>query len=41
MKVIDLNNSTSEEKASIMKEARLLDLVRHPNIVRFKVRLHM
>lgn len=33
---MDLNNMTEEEKKETIKEARILEALKHPNIVRFR-----
>lgn len=33
---MDLNNMTEDEKKETIKEARILEALKHPNIVRFR-----
>ena len=36
IKQMDLNNMTEEERRETFKEARILEALKHPNIIRFR-----
>jgi NIMA (never in mitosis gene a)-related kinase len=36
IKQVDLSNMNDEEKRETSKEARILELLKHPNIIRFR-----
>lgn len=36
VKQIDMSNFSSEERHAALQEARILDVLKHPNITRFK-----